>query len=813
MRLYDLLLHCYPAGYRSEYGDEMRRAFEQRLIDEPPRLGSLGRTVAALGDVLPNAAAIQAEYVGSDLRRVGRMFRGTPFVLGSGVGVLAIGVGANAAVFGVLNTILVKPLPYRDSNRVVMIWRMPSAPVPRGLTAGVGSQTVVRVDNRRIMTATEVRSLRQDTSGALSDVAAINLWQGNLEAQFDLPLAERVERLRGALVTPNFFHLLGVRPALGHLFDSSDDGASTTTPLVLSNALWQREFGGDPRVLGRTVTMVAGPNPRTPRTFVIVGVLQPDFRFTYPEETEAWAALPWSAIPSGGRQGLVYRAAGRLAPGVTLKQAKARLAALVSPNEPMPRSTLAVPPSLWPDPIADWVAADVRPELYLLGGVALLMLLVTCATVANVIFVRAAARNTEFAVRSALGANRRQLLRQLLVEGAAVAALGAALGILVAVVAGPVVHSLIPDTMPRRDDFSMNASLLLCTGAVAVVTTMLAALAPLQRATRVDLIAGLSGRSFSTPGGGTGWLSRQRILGAQAAMATTLLIFAALLMTSFWRLRHVPLGFDGERVLTVEMRLLDPKYRDSVRLASFQDKLASRLRAIPGVREVGLTSAVPFRGVDFTGAFDRPGNPQSVSAAMRFVDSSYFDVMRIRLVRGRLFGPADGPSRPPVVVISESFARSSFGDDDPIGRTIDSETPKEVIGIVRDVRYSGFDQDPRPAVYLARSQKPSGAHLRRCSNRPAVRFSRQERSEGRTRPRPHDPHHECDDDGPHRGALDLGSAILHGCDTRLRGDRAHSYHHRTCHDRLSDGAQPPPRARDPCGDRCRQGAPRSARCA
>ena len=707
MRFYSLLLHCYPPSYRAAYGDEMRAVFAQSIRAEPPRLGWLGYAAAAIADVVPNAAAVHADVLRSDLAHARRLLVRAPWVTAGAILVLATGVGANAAVFNILRGILLRPLPYRAADRVVMVWAALNVPPgSQRVVAGAGAAKPRAIDPRQILTAGMVLDIRATTTRQFTDVAALDSWQGNLEAAFDLPLSDRTERIRGAFVTPNFFQLLGVRADWGRTFGGSDEH-DAASPLVISDALWRRDFGGDPRIVGRVVTLIAGRAPRAPRAFTVVGVLPPDFRFTYPQETEAWAMLPWSDMLAGPRNALVYRVVARLAPAVTMDQARAALAAVPPPIMPQRRGSAGPTIVYWPDPIRDWVVGDVRAELLLLGGVAVLLLLVTCTTGASVIGMRAASRQGEIAIRAAIGADARRLFRQLLTEGAVLAFFGAAVGVALAIAAAPVVRSLIPDSMPRGDEVSPAGGALATTAVLATLVTLLATLAPLRRAIRVDLLPALQGMTPPKRIGVAAFNWRQRVIGAQSVVTTVLLIAAALLIASFWRLGHVPLGFDAEHVLTVEMRLLDRKYRDTTRLTAFQDELVARVRALPGVQAAGLTSAVPFRGVDFTSNLDRPGGAERVAAATRFVDSSYFDVMRMPLLRGRLFGTLDDRLHARVAVVSESFARQMFGGEDPIGQPIDVDTPKIVVGVVRDVRYAGFDRDPVPAVYIPRTQVPS----------------------------------------------------------------------------------------------------------
>ena len=639
-----------------------------------------------------------------------RVFRRSPLFYAGLLLTLALGIGANGAVFGILRAVLLQPLPYQDADRVVMVWRSPER-------APAATHDILRPAVRRSPpSGDQAERLHQQTTGVLSNLAVYRSWQGNLEAQFDLTLSDHAERLRGMLATANFFDVLGVTAAAGRVFTAADE-SSNEPVVVLSYALWQRAFGGDRSIIGRPLTLIVG-RPRRPAVFTVIGVLPRTFRFTYPDETEAWVIHPWSEM-TGPTTG--FWAVARLAPGVTLAAAQTRVAAIptwLDPrfNTPERREIFTL------QPITEWVVGETRPSMLLLGGVALLLLLITCATVASALFVRMTQRQRELAVRASVGADRWRLVRQLMTEGVVLSLAGAGFGVIIAALMAPALRTLVPPTVPRADEIAIDWWILAFFAAAAGITTVCATLAPAWRGARVDLMAAFKAASTgASPDRSTArW--RQTLVGMQAAIATALLLTALLLIVSFWRLSHVPLGFDGERVLTVEMRLIDPKYLPprpppgappnpspppSPALVAFQEQLLAGVRALPGVLEAGLTSAVPFRGVDFVYVLNRVGQTKSVAGNARFVDPGYFSVLKVPLTRGRLFADTDTPASPQVVVISESYAREMFGNDDPIGQQIEARTAAEVIGVVGDVRYQSFASDPYPAIYFPRTQSPN----------------------------------------------------------------------------------------------------------
>ena len=626
-----------------------------------------------------------------DLRLAARMFRRSPGFYAGLALVLAIGIGANAAVFSVLRAVLLQPLPYADPSRLVMLWRSyPNAPRPQGAPAL----------SRGVMTGPMILGWQREVSPDYGDVAAILSWEGNLESQFDYVAGDRALRLRGGLVTPNFFSLLGVSATVGRVFAPSDSDGPPA--VVLSYALWKREFGADRSIVGQPIALTTGRGKaRARRMFVVAGVLPREVHFTYPGETELWALMPWSAVRAYDGRVIAFEGVMRIRRDRTLDDVRARArefrTGLLSSTRPENQAAIV------PEPMHDWVVGTVRPSLELLAAVAGLLLLITCVTTASALLARASARHHELAIRGAIGASRMRLVRQLFVEGVALSVCGTVLGVALAAALLPALERLVPSSMPRVGELAVSLPLVVAAVLLAVVTVILAAVAPAFGAVRRDP-AGQLGTSHARSSASTSVVRlRHGLVGLEAAIATSLLVSAGLLLVSFWRMGRVPLGFDGRDVVTVEMRLLDPKYRDQALVARLQEDLLVRVRAIPGIDAAGITSAVPFRGVDFFMVFgDERTGPKP--ANVRYVDPGYFSVLNIPLLRGRLLDATDRAGSPNVSVISESFARSMFGDADPVGRRIEQ---REVVGVVADVRYTGYDKNAGPAVYIPAAQSPS----------------------------------------------------------------------------------------------------------
>jgi putative ABC transport system permease protein len=616
-----------------------------------------------------------------DLVRALRSFRRTPWFVAGLIFVLALGTGANAAIFSLVQAVLLRPLPYDRPDELVMVWSARNTPA----------------DWRESTTTESVLAWRESSPEVLRDLAVIKLWDGSREASIDLVLEDRAERLRAGIVTSNFFRVLGVSASLGRVFSPDDEAAGNLNLVVLADALWRRAFAADPAVVGRQLTLTTGDaRERRPRSYLVIGVLPPTFKFTYPLDTELWTVDSWATIEASPRGSLAFNGAvGRLKPGVPLGVAAARMA-----HEEHGQVTRL-------EPISEWVIGEIRPSVLLLGVASLILLTITCATVAGALLVRLAQRQRELAVRASLGANRFRLAREALCEALALSVFGTAAGLMLALAVLPLFRALVPSIMPRANEIGINLWFALIAASVACVVTILSALLPALQASRIDIVQTLKRGSGTTSADRTTRRLRSALILTQASVATSLLVASLLLALSFWRLGRVDLGFDGNDVLTVEMRLREPRYFTPGAMRRLQDDLIARARAIPGVLDAGLTTAVPFRGTDWMRAVPRPGGGSRVFANSRMVDASFFSIMRIPLRRGRLFTSADTPDSPRVALVSESFGRQMFGEQDPLGRTFDMDGSVEVVGVVGDLRYVRHDQEAVPALYFARTQEPS----------------------------------------------------------------------------------------------------------
>lgn len=630
----------------------------------------------------------------TDIRGAWRLLRRRHLVSILVLCTFALGIGANTAIIAVARGVLLRPLPYANPEELVMIWRTPKE--RPSVLQGFADEARL---GRQIATPEMVREWREGNS-SLSDLAAMELWQGNLSAQMDLVGPDDTQRLRGAFTSPNFFSVLGVQATIGRTFLPDDQDV-----VILSNALWRRQFGADPGIVGRTITIASGRD-RQRSSLTVVGVLSERFRFTYPEDTELWKVLPWEEIELAPPSALRYQVMGRLRPGITLAQADADIAALYEGRERQRH----IPPDRQMttrlELLHEHAVGRMRPALNMLFGVTAIVLLVACVSVANLLIAQSAGRRREIAIQRALGASRFRIARQLLTEGFVTAACAGALAILTVAALQPSLRSLLPASAPRADEVGLDWVTIGWAMGLGVLVVIASGLVPSWRAAAVHPHSQLTGTS-TTMYGPARFRLQQSLIVAQVASVLVLLVAGGLLLRSFWNLGRVDLGFDGSAVVTAEIRLLNPSYRDPPRLRAFQHELLSRVRALPSVTAASLTSAVPFRGVDFIRTLTVADGSGTLMSNERRVEPQYFDIMRIPLLAGRLFSEADGASAAPVAVVSESFARAMFSGGMALGQSLSLQRPTEIIGIVRDVRTRRVEDAGTPAIYLSQAQAPT----------------------------------------------------------------------------------------------------------
>jgi putative ABC transport system permease protein len=642
-----------------------------------------------------------------DLRYGARMLAKKPGFALIAVLTLALGIGANTAIFSVANAALLKPLPYPQSERLVFIYEQRIA---QGRLQGL------------IAPANYFAWEEQNRSFAR--MAAYT------EALFNLTGDGEPERVWGQITTPGLFTTLGVRPMLGRDFSAEDGVPDAPGGVILGHALWQRRFGAARDIIGKTIQLDGGSN-------TVVGVMPPGFQFP-DKRFEVWRSFTASAEVRTSRRFYYLTAIGRLKPGVTFAEAKAEMDAIAGRLEQrFPDTNKGHGVSLVT--FDDAAVGRLRPALYALVAAVGFVLLIACANVASLSLARASARHREMAVRASLGATRAALVRQLLTESLLLAFAGGAVGLLVADWAVDLLVAAGPGNMPRLDQVSVDTSALAFTLAVSALTGIASGLLPALQLARADLRANLSTGLKEGGQNAAGSRSRSRALNAlivaEVALALVLLVGAGLLIRSFARLLEVEPGFSAERVLTIDLSLNGKRFND--RRHIFMEQLMARLASLPGVVAAGATTHLPLSGEDGGRSFAVAGDAAGTSgekliAEYRTVTPDYLRAMKIPLRAGRYFTARDRNEyfttdgrrvegypnlergerhAPGVVIINETLARRSFAGSNPLGRRIvidDGQSrEREIVGVVADVKHFGLDAATKPELYLPYAQRPT----------------------------------------------------------------------------------------------------------
>lgn len=689
-----LLRLAFGAGHDAFIGDllEEYQARVARLGSRRARLWFWRETIAALftvprgpaHGVVPAAAATHTtsrmtSFL-SDLRHAGRLLGRSPGFTALCVLTLGIGIGATTAIFSVVNPLLLSGLPYPDAERIVAI----SERDADGDATNVGFTTYADL----------VASSR-----SLESAAAVASWQPTLS---DPGNAERVP---GERVSWTYFGVLGIRPSLGRDFREDEDSPNPAErAVILTHGLWARRYGGDSSIVGRVLSIDGIPHN-------VVGVLPASFDNVLAPTTQIFRVLRYETTQEWAcRTCRHLRMVGRMREGVTLEQAATELGALMArlkAEHPRDYATGGVRVIS----VQELVTGRLRPVLFAVIGATALVLLIAVANVANLQLARAMRRESEFAIRAALGAGRGRLAQQLLAEGLLLAALGAAAGVLIAYIALPALISRLPDEMPRLgairiDRYALGVSVLL-----SVAIGVVIGLAPAWHGGRASVFDTLRGGARLA--GSHRLLARGGLVVAEVALALMLLAGAGLLSRSLVELYAVDAGFDPEGLLTLEAQATGPKYDSRNELFAHHDRLREAVLAVPGVVGVGVASQLPLSGnMDTYGvrAQDRPlPNPELAPYADRYtVSHDFMQAMGIPLLRGRHFTQFDRDSAPPVVIVSEALAEEVWPGEDPLGRRIrvgGGETPwREVVGVAANVRHSGLDTEVTLQVYIPQRQ-------------------------------------------------------------------------------------------------------------
>ncbi|MET0618998.1 MAG: ABC transporter permease [Thermoanaerobaculia bacterium] len=626
-----------------------------------------------------------------DLRYAVRTLRKSPGYAAVALATLALGIGANTAIFSVLDTVLLRPLPYAGGERLVMVGDRVS-PGGSGSPNNVGFATYVEL---------------RDRNRTFDAMAAVRSWQPTL-------LSDGVAELLPAMrVSANYFSMLGARPALGRDFRPEDDRPDTRRVLILSDGLWRGSFGADPSIVGRVIRLDSG-------SFRVVGVMPPDFEplvsTRYYKPARLWAPIGYDlSLPQACHSCQHLKALGRLAPGVTSAQARAdldgvrRRLALAHPQDYAEGSMDVVP-------LSAEVTSGLRTPLIVLVGAVGFVLLIACANVANLTLARSLRRGPELALRSALGASRGRLVRQLFAESLVLCVAGGALGFLLAGALQSALLRLAPVSLPRADRIAIDARVL---GFAALASFMAAVLSgglPALRASAAQLSASLASASRGSAAAGVS-RARRVLTVAELALAVVLVAGAFLMVRSMARLLDTPYGFSTDRVLTLGLASPAEADTDSA-IAAYQVRLLEQVHALPGVEAAALVSQIPLGGNGDYYGFHVEGrmasNPADDPSVERYsVTLEYFRAMGIPIRRGRPFTAEDRIDSPAVMIVSEATAKSLFPGRDPIGERVrigahDEGPWRTIVGVAGDVRHVDVALAPTPQMYLPQTQMTDG---------------------------------------------------------------------------------------------------------
>jgi putative ABC transport system permease protein len=620
-----------------------------------------------------------------DLRYGARMLlKKTGFTL-IAVFTLSLGIGANTAIFSVVNSVLLRPLPYPNSERLMTIWedhRERNGPVNEW-TSPPGFEDW------------------RDQAKSFDHVVALQDWQPTLTGQGD------PEQLVGAQVSHDTFATLGVTPALGRSFRPEEDQRGVESVVILSHGLWRRRFGADPSLVGKKISLNG-------ESRVVIGVMPAGFNFPIIAGADIWRPIQPALNPRCQRGCITVRVMARLKPGAAEAQARAELNSIAARIEQQfPDTNTKVGATLVP--LHEFLVGPVKTRMMALLVAVGFVLLIACANVANLLLARSATREKEIAIRASLGAGRWRIARQLLSESLLLASIGGAAGLLLAYGLVNLLVSFSPQGTPRLDEIGMDRLVLGYTVAVTVLTGLLFGSAPVWQLFKADLNLSLRDSGKGLQGARSGRRVLSALVVAETALALTLLVGAGLLIRSFVRLQRVDPGFNPRNVLTAVVTLPPAVYPERNQIAPFFSQLLERVRTLPGVQSAAAVSSLPLAGADSDADFVIEGRPapqpdQRPVAWYSSVSSDYFRTMGMRLIAGREFTERDNENSPNVVIISQAMARRHFPNEDPIGKRIGNGRPdgwREIVGITADVKHFGLTQDARVSMFFPDRQRPS----------------------------------------------------------------------------------------------------------
>jgi putative ABC transport system permease protein len=619
-----------------------------------------------------------------DVRYALRQLRKSPGFAAVAVITLALGIGANTAIFSVVNAVLVRPLGFKEADRLVRIWHVPPPKSFPGMTT---------------FSVSAANYLDWEGQNHVFDRMAIYDYRG-----FTLTGGDKPEQVDAVGVSSGFFATLGVPPMLGRVLSPEEDQPGRSHVVVLSHRLWQERFGANPDIVGHNINLDG-------QGYLVAGVMPASFRF--PDIAQIWTPMAWTDKERAVRGEHHYLVIARLKPGVELTQAQAEMNTVSSRLE-----------QLYPEDDKGWGAvvvrlredlvSDVRPALLVLLGAVTFVLLIACVNVANLTLAKTFSRQKEIAIRTALGASSARVLRQVLTETVLLALMGGALGLICAHFGVRLIVAFLADKLPRSIEVGLDSQVLAFAAVISLATGILAGMLPALRLTRSNTNEALKQGLGRTDADSSGHGTRSTLVVLEVALSLVLLIGAGLMIRSFRRLLAVSPGFDPHRVLTMTAAVSMAKFPSPAEQVRFFERVLERVRALPGVESAGVTDALPLSEEGSHQPIAIEGRPvvpmaEQPEVDVRLISPGYMNALRIPILRGRDFGATDVAGRPGAVLISESMARQFWPGEDPLGKRLTlnffPDTIREVVGVVGDIKLDSLDQTrPGPTLYFPLDQ-------------------------------------------------------------------------------------------------------------
>jgi putative ABC transport system permease protein len=597
---------------------------------------------------------------------------------------LALGIGANTAIFSVVNAVLLRPLPYSEPDQIVKVWE-------------VFPNVNLRADKASVSPANFIDWANQNQ--IFEQIAA---YSGG-RAGFNFTESGQSEHIQGARVSASLFPLLGVQPILGRFFTEDEDRQGNHRVIVLSQGFWQRRFGSDHDILGRTLTLNL-------RSYTVIGVMPASF--DVPRSVDFWVPMAFDAEEAKTRDFHYLSVIARLKPNATVEQARAEMSVIASRLEqehPLTNANGGVQLAL----LREHLVGPVRPALLILLGAVGLVLLIACANIANLLLARAAARQKEIAIRQALGASRLRLIKQLLTESLLLSLLGGVIGAIIALWGTDLLASFSPENISGLGQIKNDARVFGFTLAISLLTGVIFGLAPALQTTKLRLSEVLK-EGGRAAGGSARSRTRMLLVVSEVALSLVLLTGAGLMIKSFMRLQSVAPGFDSKNLLTVKLSPTISKFRNQGEGIAFYQKVINQVESLPGVVSAAAVTHLPLSDDNLRLSFTIEGRPapapgEELSAEARAISPNYFQTMSIPFLSGRDFMDRDNAQAAPAIIINAKMADTYWPGEDPVGKRLfmdNEKTPREIVGVVGDVKHWGLEEESRPEMYWPLYQNP-----------------------------------------------------------------------------------------------------------